>query len=181
MALVKKDKRKDFTVIFDKNYESLCLYAVKFTRDFVEAEDIVQSAFMRFWEMYQKNTDKSDARPLLYRITRNMCIDYIRNRQVDTVDAETVADQLAYYFQPESKDDSRIDLLMEAVKNLPDRCQQVLIAVCFNGKKYKEVAEQMQISVNTIKTQLSRALKLLSDSLNKEDFDLFLTILKFSY
>ena len=41
MALVEQDKEKTFTMVFDKNYEALCLYAVKFTEDFWEAEDIV--------------------------------------------------------------------------------------------------------------------------------------------
>ena len=51
------------------------------------------------------------------------------------VDVEVMTDQLVYYFQPESEDDSKIDLLMKAVKNLPVKCQQVLVAICFNEKK----------------------------------------------
>ena len=69
-----------------------------------------------------------------------------------------------------SPPDSKIDLLMKAVKNLPVKCQQVLVAICFNEKKYKDVAEEMQVSVNTVKTQLARALKLLRENLNREDF-----------
>ena len=42
MAFVEQNKEKTFTIVFDKNYEALCLYAVKFTEDFLEAEDIVQ-------------------------------------------------------------------------------------------------------------------------------------------
>ena len=53
MVLVEQDKEKTFTMVFDKNYEALCLYAVKFTEDFLEAEDIVQESFVRFWEMYR--------------------------------------------------------------------------------------------------------------------------------
>ena len=52
--LFEQDKEKTFTMVFDKNYEALCLYAVKFTEDFLEAEDIVQEAFVRFWEMYRQ-------------------------------------------------------------------------------------------------------------------------------
>lgn len=48
-------------------------------------------------------------------------------------------------------------------------------------KKYKDVAEEMQVSVNTVKTQLARALKLLRENLNREDFELFLTFFVFSY
>ena len=180
MAFVEENKEKTFTVVFDKNYETLCLYAVRFTEDFVEAEDVVQEAFVRFWETYRERLTVGNARPLLYRMIRNMCVDRVREKRWTTVDVEMMSDRLAYYFQPESEEDSKIDLLMEAVRNLPEKCQQVLVAVCFNEKKYKEVAEEMQVSVNTVKTQLARALKLLREGLNKEDFELFLTFFIFS-
>lgn len=77
MAFVEQDKEKTFTMVFDKNYEALCLYAVKFTEDFLEAEDIVQEAFVRFWEMYRDRLTTENARPLLYRMTRNMCVDRV--------------------------------------------------------------------------------------------------------
>lgn len=180
MTFVGENKEKAFTAVFDKNYETLCLYAVRFTEDLVEAEDVVQEAFVRFWEMYRDRLTVENARPLLYRMVRNMCVDQARAKRWSTVDAEVMADQLVYYFQPESEGDSKIDLLMEAVRNLPEKCQQVLIAICFNEKKYKEVAEEMSVSVNTVKTQLARALKLLREGLNKEDFELFLTFFIFS-
>jgi len=180
MAFVEQNKEKTFTMVFDKNYEALCLYAVKFTEDFLEAEDIVQEAFVRFWEMYRDRLTTGNARPLLYRMTRNMCVDRVREKPKSIVDVEVMTDQLVYYFQPESEDDSKIDLLVKAVKNLPVKCQQVLVAICFNEKKYKDVAEEMQVSVNTVKTQLARALKLLRENLNREDFELFLTFFVFS-
>ena len=180
MTFVGENKEKAFTAVFDKNYETLCLYAVRFTEDLVEAEDVVQEAFVRFWEMYRDRLTVENARPLLYRMVRNMCVDRARAKRWSTVDAEVMADQLVYYFQPESEGDSKIDLLMEAVRNLPEKCQQVRIAICFNEKKYKEVAEEMSVSVNTVKTQLARALKLLREGLNKEDFELFLTFFIFS-
>lgn len=180
MTFVGENKEKAFTAVFDKNYETLCLYAVRFTEDLVEAEDVVQEAFVRFWEMYRDRLTVENARPLLYRMVRNMCVDRARAKRWSTVDAEVMADQLVYYFQPESEGDSKIDLLMEAVRNLPEKCQQVLVAICFNEKKYKEVAEEMSVSVNTVKTQLARALKLLREGLNKEDFELFLTFFIFS-
>lgn len=181
MTFVGENKEKAFTAVFDKNYETLCLYAVRFTEDLVEAEDVVQEAFVRFWEMYRDRLTVENARPLLYRMVRNMCVDRARAKRWSTVDAEVMADQLVYYFQPESEGDSKIDLLMEAVRNLPEKCQQVLVAICFNEKKYKEVAEDMQVSVNTVKTQLVRALKLLREELNKEDFELFLIFFVFSH
>ena len=116
MALVEQDKEKTFTMVFDKNYEALCLYAVKFTEDFWEAEDIVQESFVRFWEMYRDRLTTENARPLLYRITRNMCVDRVREKPKSVVDVEVMTDQLIYYFQPESEDDSKIDFTIRYCK-----------------------------------------------------------------
>ena len=68
-----------------------------------------------------------------------------------------------------------MDKLLEAIEALPEKCRYVFVAICVDNKKYKEVADEMHVSLNTIKTQLSRSLKLLRESLNKEDFKLFLT------
>ena len=94
MAWVEQDKEKTFTMVFDKNYEALCLYAVKFTEDFWEAEDIVQESFVRFWEMYRDRLTTENARPLLYRITRNMCVDRVREKPKSTVDVEVMTDRM---------------------------------------------------------------------------------------
>ena len=86
MTYVEQDREKIFTIVFDKNYETLCLYAVRFVEDFLEAEDIVQEVFVRFWEMYRERLTMTSARPLLYRMVRNMCVDRIREfaRKVST-------------------------------------------------------------------------------------------------
>ena len=145
MAFVEQDKEKTFTMVFDKNYEALCLYAVKFTEDFLEAEDIVQEAFVRFWEMYRDRLTTENARPLLYRMTRNMCVDRVREKPKSVVDVEVMTDQLVYYFQPESEDDSKIDLLMKAVKNLPVKCQQVLVSMKKNTRMWQRKCKSLLI------------------------------------
>ena len=170
-----------FHDLFTRFRNYLVLFAMRRIDQLDAAEDIVQEAFVRFWEMYRDRLTTENARPLLYRMTRNMCVDRVREKPKSVVDVEVMTDQLVYYFQPESEDDSKIDLLMKAVKNLPVKCQQVLVAICFNEKKYKDVAEEMQVSVNTVKTQLARALKLLRENLNREDFELFLTFFVFSH
>ena len=168
-------KEKLFVELFNKNSKALCLYAVRFCGDFSEAEDIVQDVFVRFWDIFQEGTETMSARSYLYRMVRNACIDLSRAKKYDTVDINSLADQLEYFFHTESEEDSTMDKLLEAIEALPEKCRYVFVAICVDNKKYKEVADEMHVSLNTIKTQLSRSLKLLRESLNKEDFKLFLT------
>lgn len=162
----------DFESIYDRNYQALCLYAARLLRDVVEAEDVVQEVFVRFWE---RGEQLASERSYLYRMVRNACVDRLRQKKAVTVDAELMADQLEDFFEPESEGEAGIDRLLEAVNGLPEKCREVFVAICVNEKKYKDVAAEMNVSVNTVKTQLSRSLKLLREDLNKDDFRLFLT------
>ncbi|MDR2130494.1 MAG: sigma-70 family RNA polymerase sigma factor [Odoribacteraceae bacterium] len=159
-----------FKEIFDKHYEALCLYAVKFTRDMSDAEDMVQDAFVKWWEVIEKNPAAS-TRAYLYQMVRNAGIDRVRQKRHDTVDIHTLVDSLEFLFQPEAENDSRIEALLEAIDTLPEKARQVFMAICVNERKYKEVAHDMNVSVNTIKTQFSRSLKLLRDRLNEKTRD----------
>jgi RNA polymerase sigma factor, sigma-70 family len=174
------NREKLFVDLFNKNYKALCLYAVKFCGDFPEAEDIVQEVFVRFWDVYQEEAEGISARSYLYRMVRNACIDLSRAKKYETVDVGLLSDQLEYFFHTESEEDSKIDKLLEAIEALPDKCRYVFTAICVDNKKYKEVAEEMHVSLNTVKTQLARSLKLLREGLNKEDFKLFLTFFAIS-
>ena len=92
------------------------------------------------------------------------------------------------YYKPASFDTAGYK---DQIKNAVDNGAKVVVLPGFkfaaalgtiqNEKKYKDVAEEMQVSVNTVKTQLARALKLLRENLNREDFELFLTFFVFSY
>ena len=70
--------------------------------------------------------------------------------------------------------DFYLDYLFEAIENLTDKCRYVFTAICVNNRKYKDVADEMHISLNTVKTQLSRSIRILRENLNKDDFKLFL-------
>lgn len=172
--MMPSDHTSDFEQIYDRNYLSLCLYADRLLHDFAESKDLVQEVFVRFWEMRDQEERYFSSRAYLYTMVRNACIDKLRKQKLAKVDVDRVADELEDFFQPESGEGAGIDRLLEAIGQLPEKCRQVFTGVCVYERKYKEVAEEMQVSVNTVKTQLSRALKLLRENLDKEDFHLFL-------
>ncbi|MDR2414088.1 MAG: sigma-70 family RNA polymerase sigma factor [Odoribacteraceae bacterium] len=159
-----------FKQIFDKHYEGLCLYAARFTRDMDDAEDMVQDAFVKWWEIIEKKPSAS-TRAYLYQMVRNACIDRVRQRKNDTININSLADDAESLFQPEAENESRMDILLEAINALPEKAHQVFVAICVNERKYKEVAREMNVSVNTIKTQFSRSLKFLRERLNEQRRD----------
>jgi RNA polymerase sigma-70 factor (ECF subfamily) len=129
---------------------------------------MVQDAFVKWWETIGKRPAAS-TRAYLYQMVRNACIDRLRRPRNDTVSINSLADEMdILFFQPEAENDSRADLLLKAIDTLPEKARLVFTAICVHERKYKEVADEMNVSVNTVKTQLSRSLRLLRDQLNKE-------------
>ena len=161
------ERSRAFAAVFTANYEPLCLYAARLTGDMHFAEDIVQDVFARFWKS-MNSRPPSSIRPYLYAMTRNACVDYLRTQKYIRVDIDRHIEEFDCFFQPDSDSPSRVDKLLRAVNSLPEKARRVFLAIVVNDMKYKDVAAQMGISVNTVKTQLARSIALLRERLPGE-------------
>lgn len=151
----------------------MCLYANQFLNSYAESENLVQDVFVRFWAR-EEGPQPVAVRPYLYRMVRNAVVDSARRNHMNLVPVEEYAGRLEPVFQPDSTEDSTIDLLAAAVEKLPEKARLVFTGVYIEEKKYKEVAESLNISVNTVKSQLSRSLQILREALGGEDPDDFI-------
>ena len=148
-------------MVFDKNYEALCLYAVKFTEDFLEAEDIVQETFITVWENKKIYNSYQGLKAYLYELVQNKCTNYLKHKQVEdkyvsfvkTTGEETEGD---YNLMQE---EIYRELYM-AVRELPEKCQKVF-ELHLEGKKNDEIAEILGISVLTVKSHKQNAIHIL--------------------
>lgn len=146
--------------LFERHYTRLCILSVQYTDSLEVSEDIVQDVFLRFLEKSKdKNVDNLKA--YLYNSVRNASIDYVRaNNKYFFSDIEE-----ASYISSEDISEEELTAqykhLNEIVKRLPPQEYQVIMAIVVQNKKYKDVAEELNISVSTVKTHFSRALKFL--------------------
>lgn len=67
-------------------------------------------------------------------------------------------------------------VLIEALNSLPEKCKEVFELSCLEGMKYKDIAEQLAISVNTVKSQRARAIELLKERLKNHSELLFILL-----
>lgn len=142
-------------------YPQLCAFATQYTDSLEVSEDIVQDVFLRFWESKKYLSPKSFLKSYIFSSVRNASIDYIRKNNVHTF---TELEEASYLKEEEVTEENLLaqhEHLHELLKQLPPQEYSVLIAIVVHNKKYKEVGEEMNISVNTVKTHLSRALKYL--------------------
>lgn len=173
LDLVHRDKSAGIRQLFGRYYRPLVLYADEYLKDQAAAEDIVQELFVKLWEEdYLLKIANTSLGAYLYSAVRNRCYSYIRQKDVlrgtkelDHVDipVEWVADV----------DEERIDRVMKEMEELPDRTRQVVECVMLRNLKYREVAEELGISINTVKFLLKEGTKRLRDRLKILGVDVF--------
>ena len=142
-------------IIFKTYYRPLCIYAMHYlSGNMEEAEDVVQECFVK---IRQQNADSSKA--YLYATVRNMCIDCLRRKQIDTVEIRP-QDLEGYITDSDAQERSfREAELWTAIDSLPERCRQIFLMSKRDGMKYHEIAEELNLSEKTVEHQISKALK----------------------
>ena len=175
------DGEKDFKQVFDSFYPRLLRFAKGYVCNRFDAENIVQDVFLRLWEKRTLLPKDINLQAYLLTMIKNQCMDFLKHQQVverHSVNWDSALQQEAafnYYaisrFNPEQPDVESLERLVEkAINELPEQCRKVFELSRYEELKYKEIADKMGISVKTVETHISHALKRLRVTLK----DLFL-------
>ena len=161
---LKEGNRKAYETIFKAYYKSVFLSALRITKDKNSANDACQEVFLELWKNRHKLTIKTSLKAYLHRgaVNRSLNIIKSRNRHAgqdleQTIEPATKADtpeQITEYKELKSTIEKGID-------QLPERCRLVFVLSRHEGKKYKEIAAIMGISVKTVENQMLKALRTL--------------------
>lgn len=157
-------------MIFDAWYQPLCIYALKFNVSFEDAEDIVQELLITFWEQKRKTDFEGSVRAYLFGAVQKSCLNRLKSSgRFILEDIGEYSNRLFMEADRMNDEEAKIrrNKLKASIDRLPERAREVFIAIVLEGLQYKEVAEKLKISVNTVKTQYSRALKQLRDELDQ--------------
>jgi len=167
--LIKKtfetDPKQGCEILFRKYYQLLCSHAVRLVYSKEVAEDLVAELFCKLWTDKIYLNINTSYRAYLFKAVRFSAYNYIRwelgkTAKVDDLDSFR---DLSNSFKPEET------LLFEelaneielVVKNLPPQCQRVFVLSRFENKKYKEIADELGISVKSVEAHVSKALEIL--------------------
>lgn len=146
--------------IFRKYYRPLCLYALHYLRVPENAEDVVQDCLTDFLE---RGDSVGNSRSYLYMMVRNRCLDLL-NRESRIDYGHSPEEFEGFHSDEDYEEDSFIEARMwTAIDSLPERCREVFLMSKRDGLKYEEIAEELGISVNTVRNQVSKALKALKE------------------
>ncbi len=159
---IQKGNRKVFKTFFDKHYGDLVTYANGYLFDKDSSEDIVQEVFIYIWEQANKINIETSLKGYIYSMVRNRCLNYLKSIKItDSFEILEFNINLIteHVFNSASEEDKTIvyHQILKIVDTLPEKMQQVVKLKFLHNYKYTEIAEELNISVNTVKTQLKRA------------------------
>lgn len=148
--------------LFRYHYRPLCIFALHYLKDIDVSEDVVQEAFGLLWEKLLAGEKVVNQKGYLYSIVKNRSLDILRKRgsvgetisldgSVEDIDEPTVEDA-----EVEAR-------LWTAIDTLPEKCREIFLMSKRDGLRQEEIAQELGISLQTVKNQVSKALKILKD------------------
>jgi RNA polymerase sigma-70 factor (family 1) len=171
-----KPDQLDLECLFKEFYDRLVYFSLQIVKDQDQAQDIVQDAFIKYWQERESVLlNRIAIKNYLYSTVRNASLNILRHGKV-------VDDYIQLQGASEPEELSIIDAIISseviaeihiAIATLPENYRQISVMSYLEGKKNQEIADELGMSINTVKKQKHRALELLRLRLSPELFSLF--------
>ena len=168
---LKENNRKSLNVIFLKYYDPLLAFGKNFLNE-NDAEEIVLDVFFNLWQKKEQLQIKDSLKAYLFASVRNGCINELNKKKLktETIEKSFLHKQIKEQQQPDDI------LLYEEVKirfnrlleELPDQCKLIFKLSRDEQLSHKEISTILNISVNTVNTQIYRALKFFKSRMQSE-------------
>lgn len=163
---LKKGEEKGLDFFFNRYYSPLVIYATTLTNNSQIPKEIVSEAFVKLWNNRTSIEEWRKVKFWLYRIVYNASIDYLREQQTQKKQFKD------YTLLATTSERAILDTLIETetyhklyslLNILPPRARQIFQLFYFQNKTIKQIAAQLGVSVNTVKTQKLRAINTLKE------------------
>ncbi|RHU26083.1 MULTISPECIES: RNA polymerase sigma-70 factor [Parabacteroides] len=174
---LKSGNNQAYKYIYDHHYVLLCKIAYEFLKDDFLAESIVDDIIFHLWEKRDTLEITTSLRSYLVQAVRNRCINYLNlEREKREVRFSVIDQQNEWINSVFPSDDYPLARLLEneleqeirnAIDRLPEECKVVFKKSRFEEKRYEQIAEELGISVNTVKYHIKNAISRLSADLSK--------------
>jgi RNA polymerase sigma-70 factor (ECF subfamily) len=168
IPLLRKGDKKAYEAVYDEFFGVLYHLCINYLHDEKVAEEMVQDTFMKLWEIRETLNDQINIRNFLYTITKNNCLNYLRNQKISLKHQENIKylemqfnyealEKLGNYLQFEELRE-KID---EAISKLPAEVIETFKLSRFEELSYREIADQQGISIKTVEARISKSLRIL--------------------
>ena len=181
--------KTNFSQIYIDYYARMLRFAHSYLIEQEDAENLVQDVFTYVWENRFLLVEVQNIQAFLFTLLKRRCIDFLRKKMlIYQKQEELFVEQLEYQFKLsslESVEDTGFfneemeEALYNAIAKLPEKCRHILIQSKLHSKKYQEIADEMGLSVQTVKNQVLIALHKLRSELQQYPLALILLLNNF--
>ena len=163
---INRGEKKAFKEVFDHYFNALAAFGFKYISDQYVAEDLVQEVFISMWEKREDFSHINALKSFLYTAVRNKCLNYIKHQTVIQKHEKALTYELEseQNFTAHAIEEETFNQLFNEIKSLPPSAREITL-LALNGLKNQEIADELEISVNTVKTQKKIAYSRLKEKL----------------
>lgn len=164
---IREGEEKAFKEFFFIMQPHIFYYTFRLTSDKQAAEDLTQETFIKFWLCSERLNTELSFKAYLYKIARNLTLNYInRKPPVSYINEEKNFLVMLSNADKELDNVFFMDDCQKAIETLPQRCRETFVLSRFGGFDYSEIAEIMNVSLQTVKNQINKAISVLKTLLS---------------
>ncbi len=175
---MKEGDEKSFESLFKELYAELCSYALQYTSDRFLADEIVQDVFIKIWQNRENITPTKSIKAYIFQTVHNSCINtLVQKRCKKSINNVFLSEESWKIIQESTQINSFLlekleaedteQIIKQIIQSLPASCSEIFTLSRFENKSNQEIAEMLNVSVSTVRTQIYRALDRISERLLK--------------
>lgn len=167
--------------LFLRYFSSLSYFAYKYIQDLDTCKEIVHNVFINIWEKREDFDFEKPAKSYLFTSVYNRCMNFIRDNKKfkSDIDISEIYNYSDFSLHSDNVEAAELESkIWQIINSLPKKCREVFVLNRFGDKKYREIASYLNISIKTVETQMSRALKTLRENLKDYIYLLLFILLR---
>ncbi|WP_367997930.1 RNA polymerase sigma-70 factor [Zobellia uliginosa] len=167
LPLLRKGDQTAYEALFRIYYDKLLHIAEGYLGSEQEAEDVVQSLFLKVWERKHNFGEVTNLNNYLFTMTKNACLDQLKHEKVKDLFSKNYSEKKKAIQNQFIMDETASSILEKdlekriklAIEALPQKCKNVFMKSRVEGMNHSEIAKALDISKRTVDNHISNALK----------------------
>jgi RNA polymerase sigma-70 factor (ECF subfamily) len=178
-GLIAQGDEEAMTAVFRQYYPRLLNFAQSLIHNEQESEDLAMKAMSTLWEHATNQSGAIDnIQSWLFTIVRHGCYDYLKHEKIkSTKQKDIIGEETENAIEAKLIQEDIIEKIYQEIMNLPDRCKEIAELTYINGLSTSEIAQQLNITESTVRSQKARAKELLKTALIRNNLTALLIFL----
>jgi len=177
---IRDGDEKALGLVFKMSYAPLCQYSLHFTHDTFLSQEAVQDTFLKIWQNRNELTIRGSFRAYLFQSVHNHALNALRQQKTNRQSVnQPCSEEIWQFITSHYKvDDDLVEmifsneteqLIQKTIKELPEKCLRIFQMSRYESRSNSDIARELDVSENTVKTHIYRALRKIAEILKKEN------------